>query len=122
MSSTTVTSHEGMAPGRVRPVAIRECARELGPIEQYLSRVIHPDQDQDHRAGGAVSRSYSAVADVGANGELAGCEQQCGYERAYGDIPPRNLHAWQHLVDGCEQGRDQHEREQRVDPAQYGVD
>ena len=77
------------------PRALGVDAGELGAEQQDLARVVHPQQQDHHRSGGAVAGGHAALAEIQADELLTDREEHRGHERAGRDIAPAQAHVGQ---------------------------
>src|SRR6202034_1258898 len=74
----------------VRAARVRECAGKLGTQEKNLRRIVHPHEQHDERAGGAVSAAERASAEIKSDQRFADREQKRRDRRADPDVAPGN--------------------------------
>jgi hypothetical protein len=67
-------------------------ASELRAKEDYLRRIINPDEHDDQRTHRAINGRNTASADVGSDQKLSDVEKHRRDESAEPDIAPRNFH------------------------------
>lgn len=94
-----------LAEGRSEdcPTVLRVHARELGTQQQNLARVVHPQQQDHHRTGGAVAGRHAALAEIEADQLLPDCEEHGGDKCTGGDITPAERHVRQNAVEQREE-------------------
>ena len=99
-------------------MAARQHFGNFGTKQEYLRRVVYPQQNDYQATCGSIARCGSAATEVEPHQELAYREQQGRGDGTYKDVAPFNTSVWQHLVDCREQNRDQSKRCEKVQDLQ----
>src|SRR5664279_187072 len=73
---------------RVPQAALHVGAYEFGAEQYDLRRIVDPEEQYDHRAGGAVTRRHATLAEIEADHLLAECEEQGSDDRTRHHVAP----------------------------------
>jgi hypothetical protein len=90
-----------MIQGRAGSLAHRVRASELGPEQQDLAGVVHPQQEDHHRSGGAVAGGHAALTEIQADELLTDREEHGRHKCTRRHIAPAQMHV-QHEAGGAE--------------------
>src|ERR1019366_1461989 len=110
-SDRVVMRGEGAGPhaALARAAGVGVDPGELGAKQKDLRGVVHPEKQRDQRARGAEPRGEAALAEIEADQDLAGVEEQRGEGGADPYVAPADRGARHELVDHRE--HDRHESE-----------
>ena len=81
------------------PKSIGIHLREFGSKQQDLGGVVHPDEHNHQRAGGAKATGDLAFPKIKTDGEFSDGEQERGDSRSHPDVRPSDVSFGQNLED-----------------------
>lgn len=76
---------------------------EFGPKQEYLCRVVYPQEHDDQRTRRAVAGCDGAATDIKTDQRLADGEEKCSNQRTDHDVVPFDRLVRKHLVDSAEE-------------------
>src|SRR4029079_14012649 len=104
-----------------RRVAVRIHLGELGTQQEYLSRVIHPNQENYQCASCPVRRFDSRLAEIYADQKLSDREQQRRDESPHPHVTPQDGRSRHVFVDEGKQGGGNTDCHHEVDRLQKNI-